>query len=673
MKRTFLLKMMLLLCALVAGSSSVWGEDRVFSLVTNESQLAADANYIIASGIDGACSVMGGANSNTNRKALSATASSGVITLSDVATSASDTNKPHVIQLKGSTGAWNLYDVAEKNYLNGGYKTTKNQNHLKVGDLVTTTGEVNNGVYTITINGDNNQAEITNQNNFSVRLNGTIFATYSSGQSPVYLYKESAASAASVPSFSVAEGTYTTPQSVTISSNGAAQIWYTTDGTDPMADGVTPTKITGTSTIVTVNTGMSIWARAFDGSSVATAIAKASYVIKPSAPVILPAERSYSGTTNVSFTQTENASVYYTDDETEPTASSTLYDGTPFAITTNVTIKAIAIDAYGNESDITTAAFKNSDLQNTDISVTTDYTWLGSSKGSNLSSLPQVIDCEGVTVTFNGSGTKPRGDEGYIRMYASNTMTFTAPTNYLIKEIVFTKANNKWDNSFNVTAGVWNNDNLKWSGLAQEVTLTETGSSGNNQFSQIEIKLVASKDITITTATWASFSCDKALDFTGTGVTAYIAKVKDDSNVTLTEITKVPANTGIVVNAPAETYAIPVLSGDADDTTGNLLKPWLTAGEPTETTYYTLAVSGGEPVFYTSTGGVLAANKAYLVMPGNVTAPSLGVFFGGTTGMNDVRSKTEEVRSDFYNLNGQRVSNPTKGLYIVNGKKYIVK
>ena len=33
----------------------------------------------------------------------------------------------------------------------------------------------------------------------------------------------------------------------------------------------------------------------------------------------------------------------------------------------------------------------------------------------------------------------------------------------------------------------------------------------------------------------------------------------------------------------------------------------------------------------------------------------------------------EDVRSDFYNLNGQRVNQPTKGLYIVNGKMVVIK
>jgi hypothetical protein len=44
-----------------------------------------------------------------------------------------------------------------------------------------------------------------------------------------------------------------------------------------------------------------------------------------------------------------------------------------------------------------------------------------------------------------------------------------------------------------------------------------------------------------------------------------------------------------------------------------------------------------------------------------------------TTGIEDVRSKRSEARSGVYTLNGQRVANPKKGLYIVNGKKVIFK
>ena len=42
-----------------------------------------------------------------------------------------------------------------------------------------------------------------------------------------------------------------------------------------------------------------------------------------------------------------------------------------------------------------------------------------------------------------------------------------------------------------------------------------------------------------------------------------------------------------------------------------------------------------------------------------------------TTGIADVRSQMSEVRGAYYNLAGQRVAQPGKGLYIRNGKKYL--
>lgn len=44
-----------------------------------------------------------------------------------------------------------------------------------------------------------------------------------------------------------------------------------------------------------------------------------------------------------------------------------------------------------------------------------------------------------------------------------------------------------------------------------------------------------------------------------------------------------------------------------------------------------------------------------------------------TTGIKDVRSQKEEGRSDFFDLQGRRVEQPVKGLYIMNGRKYVVR
>ena len=45
----------------------------------------------------------------------------------------------------------------------------------------------------------------------------------------------------------------------------------------------------------------------------------------------------------------------------------------------------------------------------------------------------------------------------------------------------------------------------------------------------------------------------------------------------------------------------------------------------------------------------------------------------GTTAIGEVRSLTEEVRGEIYDLNGRRVETPSKGIYILNGKKVVIK
>lgn len=48
-------------------------------------------------------------------------------------------------------------------------------------------------------------------------------------------------------------------------------------------------------------------------------------------------------------------------------------------------------------------------------------------------------------------------------------------------------------------------------------------------------------------------------------------------------------------------------------------------------------------------------------------------FEAGASGIDAVQAASALHRGDYYNLNGQRVAQPTKGIYIMNGKKYIIK
>ena len=184
--------------------------------------------------------------------------------------------------------------------------------------------------------------------------------------------------------------------------------------------------------------------------------------------------------------------------------------------------------------------------------------------------------------------------------------------------------------------------------------------------------------MTITDAKWATFSSVYEVAIPE-GVTAYYASASTPSSVTLTEIEGgyIPANTGVVVysNVDATTVKNATYTSTDASLAGNLLKPWTVAGEPADATYYTLAVEDSKPVFKQSTGGVLAAGKAYLVLPAGAKTLSV-VFDGETTGISDAsRLNNAENANDkvVFNLNGQRIAAPQKGINIINGKKIIVK
>lgn len=204
-----------------------------------------------------------------------------------------------------------------------------------------------------------------------------------------------------------------------------------------------------------------------------------------------------------------------------------------------------------------------------------------------------------------------------------------------------------------------------------ELTANELNIKLGVEYSWSEILSVEQTAVgmTIGEATWASFSNANEVAIPS-GVTAYYASASDGSSVTLKPIDGdyIPANTGVVLNGTAGTYSADVTSTSAAIAGTNLLHPWLTAGTPSEETYYTLAAG---PTFKKSIGGTLAAGKAYLVLPTSARELSV-VFDNETNGIQQVESAAQS-KGAYYNLAGQRIAQPTKGLYIVNGKKVVIK
>ena len=179
---------------------------------------------------------------------------------------------------------------------------------------------------------------------------------------------------------------------------------------------------------------------------------------------------------------------------------------------------------------------------------------------------------------------------------------------------------------------------------------------------------------------YATYSVGKAVDFaTATGVRAYVAAEVDGNVVKMQQVTgTVAANTGLLLQkVGTEAVAIPVVASGTEYA-DNLLKP--ADGSAVKASvdgacHYVFAKQEGVIGFYNLTADyVVPAGKAYLEVSSG-TAPQFIGFGDNTTGINEERRvKSEEfATAQYYDLQGRHVAQPTKGLYIVNGKKIVIK
>ncbi len=199
------------------------------------------------------------------------------------------------------------------------------------------------------------------------------------------------------------------------------------------------------------------------------------------------------------------------------------------------------------------------------------------------------------------------------------------------------------------------------------------GKNGVKNLGEINVKV----PVTVTSAGLATFAFSSRLDFTNVeNLEAYIAK-EESSAIKLHKVNKVPAGTGVLLRAKngATDFEVPVATS-ADDVTDNLfVRGTGAAVESGSGPYnYVLGKHNGEVGFYKAGGMTVAKDKAYL----QTTISSAHIFIDfenmGVTGVNEItNTNLTNNTNNFYNLAGQRVAKPTKGLYIMNGRKVVVK
>lgn len=196
-------------------------------------------------------------------------------------------------------------------------------------------------------------------------------------------------------------------------------------------------------------------------------------------------------------------------------------------------------------------------------------------------------------------------------------------------------------------------------------------------------RIIDYDEVSISANNIRTYSSVFDLDFTNvTGLKAYIVSGFSPSTCTLvlTPATTIPAGVGVLLKGEEGTYVIP-------HTTTDMIYSNLLVGVPTTTYVYPtdgeytnfILANGIHGInFYTlSEAGNIAGGKAYLQLPtseipANSRPLKLSFTDEETTGINTAQNEMNGS-SDFYDLQGRKVKSPVKGLYVVNGKKVIIK
>ena len=179
--------------------------------------------------------------------------------------------------------------------------------------------------------------------------------------------------------------------------------------------------------------------------------------------------------------------------------------------------------------------------------------------------------------------------------------------------------------------------------------------------------------LTFTKSVYTTYVAPCDIEFP-TDLSGYIVTEVNENNVITEEVLTAPKGTPVIVKAKdLGTYTLAKAEEVLDDVTANQLR----ASDGTikgGNNIYAMAVKSQGVGFYRVKDTVtIPAGKAYLKWE-NAPISNAKEFIpigGETTGITNIAGEENNGKKIYYNLNGMRVDNPQKGVYIVNGKKVI--
>ena len=256
-----------------------------------------------------------------------------------------------------------------------------------------------------------------------------------------------------------------------------------------------------------------------------------------------------------------------------------------------------------------------------------------------------------------------------LRLYAANddydaaALMLTAPARYEITSVVANVALTNLTPDYGTISG------SEWTGSENSILFTATATT-NIKTLTVTYKEITTLTATVTSAGWATYAPKYAVEFRE-GTEAYIIDLADTEEAVLTKVTSVPAGTAVLLKGEGE-HTMDVVASSTTDVSDNCLK--VSDGKAKDD-IYVLANGNYGVGFYRWIGeSALSAGKIYLEpnMAGSRTFIRLPG--ADTTGISASLNEKGEMRKEkCFDLQGRRMAQPAKGLYIVNGKKFINK
>jgi hypothetical protein len=270
--------------------------------------------------------------------------------------------------------------------------------------------------------------------------------------------------------------------------------------------------------------------------------------------------------------------------------------------------------------------------------------------------------------------TMPASDVSISATYTINTWTLT----YYLNGAVYQTQTYEYGATITPLADLDDTDEGHFSGWSEiPTTMPDHDVSVYGYFTGIA-------KVTISSSTgYTTFSCGRPLDFSKVqGIRAYIVVNADLDGQTayLREVTgSIDANTGLILKGSGE-YEIPTATSSA--TSYSSINMLVAVSNATTFRYdpgcFLLVERNGQPLFAEANTGIsktVPANHAYLYVPSASRAQGRYLRFIGDdlTGITDIESDQMTGNEVIFDLRGMRVEKPAKGLYIINGKKTIIK